>query len=273
MKKIFTIRPLVKYEIGMASSLIPIEWNCDFEAFQHLHLGDGNYEAFGGFLNDQFIGIGDLIINGNTGWLGNIVVNPEFRTHGYGQEMTMFLVNYLKKHGCKSIFTMAIESSQSLYQKLGFLTSSIYCVLHGNLLNAPILIKEIRPIELKDLDQIYSLDAIATGEDRSKLFNNFALKGFVYISRYSQEIQGFYLSGTGEGPIIASSSEAGLALLHLKHSLSLQDAAIPCENGTAVEYLKKNHFHETALIYRMSLGEDLDWKPEMMFSRASRYCA
>jgi GNAT superfamily N-acetyltransferase len=273
MKKVLNIRSLHDYEIGIASTLLSIEWNFDFEKFQHLHLGEGTYQAFGGFIDDELISIGDVIINGKTGWLGNIVVKPEFRTNGYGQEITMFLINYLKKHACKTIIAMATESSKESYQKLGFLTSSIYCILKGRLLNAPLISKQIRSVELKDLEQIYALDASASGEDRRRLFNDSASKGFVFISGDSHKILGFFLSGSGEGPVVASTVEAGLALLQLKHSLALQDAVIPCENKTAVEYLKKNHFREIALVYRMALGEELDWKPEMMFSRAARYSA
>jgi GNAT superfamily N-acetyltransferase len=273
MKRQFNIRPLLNNEIGMANSLIPVEWHFDFKIFPYQHFGEGTYEAFGGFVDNQIIAVGDLIINGKTGWLGNIVVKPEFRTQGFGQELTMHLVNYLKNHECKNIITMATESSKSLYKKLGFLTSSIFSTLEGQLPNAPAMVKQIRPVEPDDLKQIYALDASVTGEDRSKLFNSSISKGFVYTSADSRKIQGFFLSETGEGPIIASNSEAGLALLQLKHSLSLCNASIPCENRSAVDYLKKNHFHETDLVYRMALGEDIDWKPEMMFSRAFKYSA
>jgi GNAT superfamily N-acetyltransferase len=273
MKKTITIRALQDFEIAIASSLISAEWKFDYEKFQHLHLGDGTYKAFGGFIDNQLICMGDAVINGKSGWLGNIVVKPEFRANGYGQEITMFLINYLKKHSCKTIITMATESSKELYQKLGFLTSSIYCILKGRILNSTINTKQIRSVELKDIDQIYKLDASASGEDRRKLFNNSVKKGYVFISGEANEIQGFFLPESGEGPVIASNEEAGLALLQLKHSQALHDAIIPCENKTAVEYLKKNHFRETAFVYRMALGEDLDWNPEMMFGRVARYCA
>jgi GNAT superfamily N-acetyltransferase len=273
MKKVLNIRSLHEFEIGIASSLIPPEWNFNLEKFQHIHLPEGIYKAFGGFIHEHLICFGDVIINGKTGWLGNIVVNPEFRTKGFGQEITMFLTNYLKNCQCRTILTMATESSKVHYQKLGFLTDSIYCNLKGKLLTKPPFLEQIRTIEEKDLEQIYTLDLKASGEDRSKLFNNSATKGKVYFSGPGQEIQGFFLPESGEGPIIASSVNAGLALLQLKHSLSLQDAVIPCENKTAVDYLKKKHFRETGLVYRMLLGEDIDWKPEMMFSRAARYSA
>ena len=273
MKKVLNIRSLQDFEIGIASSLIPIDWNLDFEKFQHLHLGEGTYKVFGGFIDNQLICIGDVIINGTTGWLGNIVVKPEYRTNGFGQEITMYLIDYLREHSCKTIITMATESSKTLYQKLGFLTSSIYCTLKGNLLYAPVKSKMIRSIEKRDLEQIYALDARASGEDRSKLLSKFIAQGVVFISENSNEIQGFFLPDSGEGTVIASNVEAGLALLLYKHSLALQDAVIPCENKIAVDFLKKNHFRETALVYRMALGEDLDWKPEMMFSRAARFCA
>jgi GNAT superfamily N-acetyltransferase len=273
MKKVLNIRSLHEYEIGIASSLIPPEWNFNLEKFQHLHLSEGIYKAFGGFINEHLICFGDVIINGKSGWLRNIVVNPEFRTKGFGQEITMFLTNYLKNRQCRTILTMATELSKVHYQKLGFLTDSMYCYLKGKLLSAPPLLDQIRPIEVKDLYQINALDVRATGEDRSKLFNNSATKGKVYFSGARQEIQGFFLPESGEGPIIASSVSAGLALLQLKHSLSLQDAVIPCENKNAVDYLKKKYFRETGMVYRMILGEDIDWKPEMMFSRAARYSA
>jgi len=268
MKKLLNIRPIKDFEIGIANSLIPIEWNFDLEKFRHLHHEENTYRLFGGFMDNRLMCLGHVVINGTSGWLENILVSPEFRNQGLGQEITMFLIEYLKKCQCRTILTIATESSKVSFQKLGFLTSSIYCRLTGELAHNNGLSRLIKPFEIKYLKQINEMDASATGEDRSKLLDSFVNNAVVFISESSDEIRGFYLPEPGQGTIIASNAYAGLALLQFKYSKTLAETVIPCENKIATDYLKKNHFRETAFIYHMSLGEDLDWKPEMIFGLA-----
>ena len=273
MKPLIHIRPLENSEIEIASNLLPIEW--DFKQGQLLSNYPENevYRAFGGFLEGKLVCFGDVIINKDSGWLGNIVVSADFRTNGFGQAISLFLVNYLKEVNCRTIHTMASDITKINYKKIGFLTSSVYCVLKGNLLISSSNNQNIRLLEEKDLDQVYNLDYKATHEDRSELLKKSVSGGWVYFSLEENTITGFFLPNCDEGPVIASEVKARLQLLQLKYSISLKDAVIPCENKAAVDFLKNNHYRETGMIYRMVIGDDLNLNQEMIFSRAGRFGA
>ena len=273
MKKFLNIRPLENSEIALANSLVPVEWNFSLLQFYNSHPERDSYRIFGAFIENKLVGFGDVVINGHTGWLANIVINSENRTRGYGQAITMFLLDYLKTQNCRTILTMTNDANRVNYQKLGFLTSSVYCVLKGSHINSLHEFKYLRRIDEKDREEILRLDSISTNEDRSILLNGFVSTGWVYENPADGGVEGFYLPGFCEGPVTASNTDAGLKLLQLKHSLSLKDAILPCDNKAAVDFLKKNHFREKGLIHRMVIGEDLDWKQEMIFSRAGRFGA
>ena len=273
MKTLLDIRPLENSDIESASELLPIEWNFKPGQFLSNHSKNEAYRAFGGFMNEKLVCFGDVIINKNSGWLGNIVVSPDFRTNGFGQAISLFLVNFLKKEHCGTIHTMASDITKVNYQKLGFLTSSVYCILKGNLLISSSKNQNIRLLTEEHVDQVYKLDNEATHEDRSEFLKKSVFGGWVYVSSEENKIKGFYLPDCDEGPIIASDTKAGLQLLLLKHSISLKDAVIPCENKAAVDFLKNNHFKEMGMICKMVIGEDLDCNQEMIFSRAGRFGA
>ena len=271
MKKLLNIRPLDESEARSATRLASDYWDFNPSLFPGFHPEKGLYKAFGGFIEEKLVCYGDVLINGNIGWLSNIVVSPEYRIKGFGQALTSNLINYLKNQACKTILTMASESSKVNFQKLGFLTSSIYCVLKGRLLNPASVPQNIREIRPDDSEQIFALDKSATSEDRRKLFSNSMHQGWVFSSSEPEKVLGFYIPEVGDGPVIASDLNAGLQLLQLKHSLYLKDAIIPCENKSAVDFLKIYHFRETGMIYRMFIGDDLDLKQDMIFSRAGRF--
>ena len=70
-----------------------------------------------------------------------------------------------------------------------------------------------------------------------------------------------------EGLIVADTSNAGLELMKMKYSRSDQ-AAIPEENKTGIDYLLKNGFIITnKKVTRMVKGNDINWIPQKIFSR------
>ena len=71
----------------------------------------------------------------------------------------------------------------------------------------------------------------------------------------------------GEGLINAETDSAGLELMKVKYS-QIDKSVLPSDNVVGIEYLKKNGFVETDTKgTRMILGNDIDWKPEKIFSR------
>jgi len=84
-------------------------------------------------------------------------------------------------------------------------------------------------------------------------------------------IRGFSLKNFGEGTIIAANEEAGIALLTFKHHLGDNKSVLPDGNQSGIEYLEKNNFHNFLRAPRMVLGDQVEWKPEGIFSRAGGF--
>jgi Acetyltransferase (GNAT) domain len=113
------------------------------------------------------------------------------------------------------------------------------------------------------------LDEEITGEQRYDFIKRFFLTGWVYES--SDNIEGAYLPGLGSGLIFAKNQDAGLELLKFKLSTSKTRIVIPSENKIALDFLKNEGYQSFSTAPRMFLGNEVNWKPELVFSRATGY--
>ncbi len=272
MKTNADIRPLKEEEIEVVKTFVPAEWHFDLGQFMHSNFHEPFFKAFACYDKGQVTGTGNVIVNGEVGWLGNIIIEPSHRSNGLGFQLTRYLVEYLKTQGCKSQILIATEAGKPMYQKLGFLTTSVYCFLKGGRIPVAPDMSYIRPIIPEDIPALRQLDKTASGEDRFHLVEKNLNNAWIYTSDKNNIPEGFYLPSFGNGLIVASNPQAGLKLLHLKHYRYDQVAVLPCDNKIATEFLKHFHFKEYLLSPRMVLGEEVEWRPEMIFSRAAGYC-
>ena len=56
----------------------------------------------------------------NIGFIGHVIVDPELRGMGIGQEIMIEAINYLKYMGCKTIKLDAVQKARTLYERVGF---------------------------------------------------------------------------------------------------------------------------------------------------------
>lgn len=272
MKTTVQIRPLLESEVPLVQEFVPMEWQFDLGEFVRSNWNESYFRVFACMADGQLAGTGNVIINGDVGWIGNIIVEPSHRSNGIGFQISRYLVDYLRSNGCKSLVLIASEAGKPMYQKLGFLTSSVYCFLKGSRIETPPDMQWIRPIHPSDMPALQQMDKLATGEERFAMLEKKLDGGWVYCSEKNNNPDGFYLPAFGNGLILASNGRAGLGLLHLKHHRNEQVEVIPCDNKMAVEFLKHHHFREFMLSPRMVLGEEVSWHPEMIYSRAGGYC-
>jgi GNAT superfamily N-acetyltransferase len=269
MNEDFKIEPLTWAEIPKLKGFTPMDWNFDLPAFLKLHFGKDYFFAFVAKSESKIVAVGNGIINGNVGWAGNIIVAENFRRQGIGTGITQIIVEEFKRKNCHSILLIATNSGMPVYYKMGFKTStkySFYKCPPSLEWNNDSFIRKIRKTDHK---KILALDRFFTGEDRSSLLLNFISPGWGFDNK---SIIGFYLPSFGAGFIGAESPEAGLNLLRLKLSNPKQIVVIPEENFAASGFLEQIGSIETAIAPRMYLGEEIDWHPEMIFSRAAGYC-
>jgi GNAT superfamily N-acetyltransferase len=266
------IRQISLSEIPQLKDFAPPDWNSDLVQFFSFHFKYDYFYPIVGEVDKKIIGCGCIIRNRTAGWLGNIIVIPEYRRQGIGEQLTKHLMDYLDKFDYTIQLLIATKMGEPLYSKLGFMTSSKYLFYKTDSVNQFEVRESIRMMTVKDYNSVKELDRNVTGEERSNFIERFLLTGYVYTSGSSSEIKGFYLPDFGNGLIIANNNQAGLDLLRFKLSQGHTKVVIPEANITAKNFLTENGFQEYSVCPRMVLGRDVEWKPEFVFSRASGYC-
>jgi hypothetical protein len=114
-------------------------------------------------------------------------------------------------------------------------------------------------------DDLLKLDKQVTGENREALMTGFTKGTLIYEAQGT--VSGFYMPGLGEGPIVATSPEAGIELMKIKYA-TRDTAVIPEENKTGIDWLIKNGFAQVAYTaVRMFRGASIPWQPKGIFSR------
>jgi len=271
MKKEVIIRPLQRHEIPQLEGMAPPEWNSDLPAFMISHFGEPYFFPIVADLGGAIAGVGNGIQNGETGWLGNIIVRPEHRNLGFGTQLTRSLIQHFAATGCRRQLLIATPLGERLYRKLDFQVSSHYRFFKGSRLTGPTDFSTLRGIGPQDSGPILDLDRMFSGEDRGRMLSKFFSDGWVHQDRSSRKVDGFFLPAFGAGLIIAANKDAGLALLRLKHSQEERTAVVPEANRDAVDFLLRNGFEEFMTAPRMFLGEEADWKPQCIYARGSGY--
>lgn len=269
----YKIRPLLKSEIYLLQNFPPESWNLDLPVFVSYHFDYQYFYPIVAEEEDRIVGFGNGILNGSTGWLGNILVPAEFRRKGIGYEITKHLIEYFKRKGCRSQILIASEMGKNIYSRLGFKESSTYLFLKLNM-ELPEYQKNqyIRRINYNDFDLLKKFDEEISGEQRFHLIKRYFPTGWIYKKEKSNKFQGVFLPDLGGGLIFAKNSEAGLDLIKLKLSLGKFRTVIPSENEVALNFLKSQGFEINSTAPRMVLGKDVKWQPKYIYNRAAGYC-
>jgi len=120
------IKQYEKENAIIISKLFPKDWNFDFEKFISLHIDQEYFKGFTLSANNEPIGFGNLLIFGEVGWIGNIVVKKESRGKGLGTSITNHLIETGKEAGVRTFILIATELGESLYKNIGFRTELNY---------------------------------------------------------------------------------------------------------------------------------------------------
>jgi GNAT superfamily N-acetyltransferase len=265
-----SIRPLQTDDIALVKDLPPEDWKFNYQQFLQLHFGQAYFYAVVYTLSGKVVGTGNAIINGTIGWLANIIVSENHRNQGIGTAITKHLMVYLAGKNCKTQLLIATELGEPIYQKLGFVKNSTYRFFRSDrLLKSP---EDTHLVKFKksDLSEILKMDRQILGDDRAYLITRCYQDGWIY--KENNKIIGYYLPNMGRGPVVATDKDIGFLLLQLKHNEPNRRTAIPRENQTAIHFLLNNDFEYFNNCARMSIGEEIAWQPECIFSYSHGYC-
>ncbi len=268
------VRPLNSSDVPLLKDFAPREWNTDLSDLFGFLFGQPFFHPLLAEWDGTPAGCANGLWNGNAGWLGNIVVLPEYRGQGIGSALTGHLVSHFQQQGCLSQILIATPLGEPIYRKAGFVTQSTYTFLRraGNAESEPARDQNIRAAGTDDLDAIHSLDREATGEARRSFLEQFITGSWVHQRVGQKQIEGYFLPKLGNGLIIARNAEAGLELLDFKLNQGSNFVVIPTQNRAALEHLTASGFQVQSTAPRMVLGPEMAWHPEMLFSRGSGYC-
>lgn len=264
------IRTLNRDELAQLEDIAPPEWNTNVGAVFASHYGEPYFHCIGAFAGDRVAGCANGLLNGKAGWLGNIIVRPEWRGRGLGTALTRELMGFFKSQGCTSQLLVATELGEPIYNRLGFTVSSRYVFLRNEQTAHLKAVRGVRPLEAADIPQVLEIDREVTGEERAAFVQKFIASGFVYGPGH--KVDGFFLPGLSNGLTLAQTEQAGLALLRFKMARGGPTVVIPEANRAALDLLKRSGYREFARAPRMFFGEEVNWKPGGVFSRGSGYC-
>ena len=171
------------------------------------------------------IGITTTITHKNLGWIGNVVISPEYRHRDVGSELVDHAIEYLKSKSVDFVGLYSYPETSRFYSTLGFEEDEHFIELFG--LGRPFSFEECRMMTHKDLEDVLELDSRCFGAYRKKIlekiFNGF--RGFCWLTASNREVLGYIMgtesaTGVEMGPWICDPQYAEKALSLLKAFLS-----------------------------------------------------
>jgi GNAT superfamily N-acetyltransferase len=266
------IAPYVSSNEAFVSSIIPEDWNFDFRSFIVLNQNRSYFHAYVLYYFKVPVGFGNLLIFGDIGWIGNIIIKEPFRRIGLGSRLLKYLIECGVKKGVKSFNLISTSIGITLYQKFGFQSDFRYYFYNPPVQSRPQKINcNIRRAVKEDIPSISHLDRLITGEDREE-FIRLHLSGTLLISSSENKLNAFLIETLGDGLIIAKEPASGLDLIKIKAQSQCKRIVIPENNHIAREFLELNGFSYCTSLNRMRLGEKYIWQPACVYSRGAGYC-
>jgi ribosomal protein S18 acetylase RimI-like enzyme len=77
---------------------------------------------------DNITGVLDFIVEGNVGYIENLLVGKEYRGQGIGKSLVLFVENFAKEQGCTKIWLDTEEGwgAVEFYKKMGYKITGIH---------------------------------------------------------------------------------------------------------------------------------------------------
>ena len=117
--------------------------------------------------------------HGRSGWIGNLIVPPQLRGHGYASRLFKAALAQLSAQGCTSVWLTASALGRPIYQKSGFVVVDRIerWVLPARQASLPANLPNPAPVEL-----LLQADHAAWGESRQDFLARLARHGQVFAS-------------------------------------------------------------------------------------------
>jgi len=193
---------------------------------------------------------------GSTGWIGHLIVLPDYRKIGLGTRMMHKAIEHLQRHGVTTIRLEADPPGMGIYRRLGF--EEEYESLRFRLTRST-QPSPAAPLQEKDLADILAFDMKITGEDRGNYLRILRKNSQqALVMRRDHRLTGYLLAmptsdGVNLGPFLAADRESAAALLHAAPD-GTTTVGLPAENREGVVLLQELGFEPRPSSIRMHLG-------------------
>lgn len=217
--------------------------------------------SFVGEMNAKSIGMVCTVPYDKFGFIGNLIVLPEWRGRGYGEELMVHAMEYLTGLGIKAQMLDGVERAIHLYGRLGFQKKCKSLRLEGRFTGERS--EGVVPMSRQDLDRLAEYDAECFGSRRRVFLEN-RLDNFPELCMLAEAegcILGYIMGSQGGestriGPwVVSEGTEVAEKLLSSFGEAAgsrLLRIGVLENNDLAVGLLKKNGFTEISFSWRMS---------------------
>lgn len=212
---------------------------------------------------NKLIGVLTTIQFEHQGWMGNVIVDSNYRGKNIGSRLVQHAMQYLRKCGVRTIGLYAYLDVIPFYNQLGFKRDERFVFLVGSGYQCDCL-PHILPMRDRDFKKALTLDKRCFGVSREKLLKPifFGSKKFCYATYDGDELVGFIMGGqylkTAEiGPLICRSQDKAADLLTtlLRHFINLDVyIGIPESKSKILLVLNELGFRESFKVLRMYYG-------------------
>jgi len=216
--------------------------------------------------NGRAVGFVTSVKYDRSGWIGNLIVHPEWRGRGVGSALLLRALAALDEAGTRTVWLTASEAGRPIYERHGF--SAIDTVVRWEGQGSVGVSRGIA-----GTGEIVALDAAGWGDSRELLLGRVVSRGpaslvpagFLVCQQWSNAVQ--------LGPWSCADSASAAALLGR--------AVVPCPGGVrmfldvpegnraAPGLLRSDGFVPGAATTLMYRGDAPDYAPERIFALAS----
>lgn len=200
------------------------------------------------------------------GWIGMVLVHPDFRRRGIGRALLVRCIEHLHARGVRCIKLDATPAGKLVYDGLGFKDEWVLSRWDRSALQPASTVPDpgLRPWREADAAQIHWFDDAVLGVPRRRLVETLARQSRTALVAESPpgRIAGYGLLRAGSravylGPIAAASEELGLRLIAaLAATIRGENVFwdIPDQNLAAVAWARQQGFRLQRSLIRMYLG-------------------
>jgi GNAT superfamily N-acetyltransferase len=231
--------------------------------------------------SDRPVGMVTTTCFGPSGWIGNLIVEPDFRRRGVGRALMEHGLEHLQSRGTATIRLEGDPPGIPLYRRLGFVDEFESCrlVLATSIEQPPLDDSTVETMIPSNLDEVALLDAAVVGEDRRRFLDlKFSVAELALVRRRNGEIVASLMAaltdrGFRVGPGVALEAADARGLIET----AIQAASgrpvligLPSLNTGVLAILAEMGFERRPSSLRMRLGPPTDvGDPGLVFAISS----